>query len=72
MTVEPIETADASPEARALHADPQAVPADVWREVRAHWGEAHIVDAAFVVTLFEGITRFVDAMGVQLELIVAR
>jgi len=58
--------------ARALHADPQAVPAEVWRDARAHWSEAQIVDAAFVVTLFEGITRFVDAMGVQLEPMFAR
>lgn len=58
--------------ARALHADPQTVPAEVWREARAHWSEAQIVDAAFVVTLFEGITRFVDAMGVELEPMFAR
>lgn len=53
--------------ARALHADAAAIPAEVWTELHGHWSEAQIVDAAFVVTLFEGITRLVDALGVEAE-----
>ncbi len=53
--------------ARALHADAHHVPAPVWAAARAACTEAEIVDAAFVACLFEGITRFADGMGVEIE-----
>ena len=43
------------------------MPADVWAAARAACTEAEIVDAAFVTCLFEGITRFADGMGVEIE-----
>lgn len=51
----------------AMCRDATDVPAHVWRALRRHWSEAEIVDAAFVVSFYTAVSRFVDALGVPLE-----
>lgn len=47
--------------------DANRVPRHLWDQLKSHWSEAQIVDAAFVVTTYIAISKFGDALGVGLE-----
>jgi len=47
--------------------DANRVPKSLWDRLHAHWSEAQIVDAAFVITTYIAVSKFGDALGVRLE-----
>lgn len=47
--------------------DANRIPNHLWARLRAHWTEAQIVDAAFVITTYIAVSKFGDALGVSLE-----
>ncbi len=47
--------------------DANRVPKELWDRLHAHWNEAQIVDAVFVITIYIAVSKFGDALGVQLE-----
>ncbi|MGF6861176.1 4-carboxymuconolactone decarboxylase [Rhodobacteraceae bacterium MBR-64] len=47
--------------------DANRVPKDLWKRLHDHWSEAQIVDAAFVITTYIAVSKFGDALGVELE-----
>lgn len=47
--------------------DANRVSNELWERLKANWTEPQIVDAAFVVTTYIGISKFGDALGVALE-----
>ncbi|MDH3666845.1 MAG: carboxymuconolactone decarboxylase family protein [Paracoccaceae bacterium] len=47
--------------------DANRVPKGLWDRLHAHWTEAQIVDAAFVITTYIAVSKFGDALGVELE-----
>lgn len=47
--------------------DANRVPKALWDRLHAHWTEAQIVDAAFVITTYIAVSKFGDALGVELE-----
>lgn len=47
--------------------DANRVSKDLWDRLHAHWTEAQIVDAAFVITTYIMVSKFGDALGVELE-----
>lgn len=47
--------------------DANRVPKELWDRLHKHWNEAEIVDAAFVITIYIAVSKFGDALGVELE-----
>ncbi len=47
--------------------DANRVPKALWDRLHAHWTEPQIVDAVFVITIYIAVSKFGDALGVQLE-----
>ena len=47
--------------------DANRISKDVWERLHKHWTEPQIVDAAFVVTTYIMVSKFGDALGVELE-----
>lgn len=47
--------------------DANRVPKALWDRLHAHWTEPQIVDAAFVITTYIAVSKFGDALGVELE-----
>ncbi len=47
--------------------DANRVSAELWERLHAHWSEAQIVEATFVITTYIMISKFGDALGVELE-----
>ena len=47
--------------------DANRVPKELWDRLHAHWTEPQIVDAAFVITIYIAVSKFGDALGVELE-----
>lgn len=47
--------------------DANRVPKSLWDRLHQHWSEPQIVDAAFVVTTYIAVSKFGDALGVELE-----
>lgn len=47
--------------------DANRVSNDIWDRVKAHYNEAQIVEAVYVITQYIAISKFGDALGVALE-----
>jgi len=47
--------------------DANRVSKELWDRLHKHWTEAQIVDAAFVITTYIAVSKFGDALGVELE-----
>jgi 4-carboxymuconolactone decarboxylase len=47
--------------------DANRVPKELWDRLHAHWNESQIVDATFVITIYIAVSKFGDALGVELE-----
>jgi len=47
--------------------DANRVSKDIWDRVKAHYTEAQIVEAVYVITQYIAISKFGDALGVALE-----
>lgn len=50
-----------------IGADANRVSNDLWDRLHAHWTEPQIVEAAFTITAYIMISKFGDALGVELE-----
>ncbi len=40
---------------------------ELWDRLHKHWTEPQIVDAAYIITQYIAISKFGDALGVELE-----
>jgi len=47
--------------------DANRVPKELWDRLHKHWTEPQIVDAVFVITIYIAVSKFGDALGVELE-----
>ncbi|MBS9718146.1 carboxymuconolactone decarboxylase family protein [Pseudohalocynthiibacter aestuariivivens] len=47
--------------------DANRVSKGLWDRLHEHWTDAQIVDAAFVITTYIAVSKFGDALGVELE-----
>jgi len=47
--------------------DANQVSDELWDRLRQHWSEPQIVDAVFVITIYIAVSKFGDALGVELE-----
>lgn len=47
--------------------DANNVPEELWTRVHEHWTEPQIVEAVFVITTYIMVSKFGDALGVELE-----
>ncbi len=47
--------------------DANNVSAELWERLHANWSEPQIVDAVFVITIYIAVSKFGDALGVELE-----
>jgi len=47
--------------------DANRVPKELWDRLHSHWTEPQIVDAVFVITTYIAVSKFGDALGVELE-----
>jgi AhpD family alkylhydroperoxidase len=47
--------------------DANRVSAELWERLHANWSEPEIVDAVFVITIYIAVSKFGDALGVELE-----
>lgn len=47
--------------------DANRVPQALWERLHRHWTDPQIVDAAFVITIYIAVSKFGDALGVELE-----
>ncbi|MEX3007427.1 carboxymuconolactone decarboxylase family protein [Hoeflea sp. TYP-13] len=47
--------------------DANHVSEELWERLHAHWSEPQIVDAVFVITIYIAVSKFGDALGVELE-----
>ena len=47
--------------------DANNISDDIWQKVKAHYSEAQIVEAVYVITQYIAISKFGDALGVILE-----
>jgi 4-carboxymuconolactone decarboxylase len=47
--------------------DANRVSAELWERLHANWSESEIVDAVFVITIYIAVSKFGDALGVELE-----
>ncbi len=47
--------------------DANRIPKELWERVHAHWSEPQIVEAVFTITTYIMVSKFGDALGVELE-----
>ncbi len=47
--------------------DANRVSKSLWDRLHANWTEPQIVEAAFVITIYIAVSKFGDALGVELE-----
>ena len=47
--------------------DANRVSKELWNRLHANWTEPQIVDAVFVITIYIAVSKFGDALGVELE-----
>ena len=47
--------------------DANRIPKALWERVHAHWSEPQIVEAVFTITTYIMVSKFGDALGVELE-----
>lgn len=47
--------------------DANRIPKELWERLHEHWTDAQIVEAAFVITTYIMVSKFGDALGVELE-----
>lgn len=47
--------------------DANRVSKELWDRLHANWTEPQIVDATFVITIYIAVSKFGDALGVELE-----
>ena len=47
--------------------DANRVSKELWERLHANWTEPQIVDAVFVITIYIAVSKFGDALGVELE-----
>ena len=47
--------------------DANRVSKELWDRLHKHWSEPEIVDAVFVITIYIAVSKFGDALGVELE-----
>ncbi len=47
--------------------DANRVPKELWDRLHQHWTEPQIVDATFVICIYIAVSKFGDALGVELE-----
>jgi AhpD family alkylhydroperoxidase len=47
--------------------DANCVPKELWDRLHQHWTEPQIVEATFVITTYIMVSKFGDALGVELE-----
>ncbi|MDE2150306.1 MAG: carboxymuconolactone decarboxylase family protein [Gammaproteobacteria bacterium] len=47
--------------------DPEQIPADVWTRVKSYYDDGQIVELAVTVGAYIQVSKFGDALGVQLE-----
>ena len=47
--------------------DANRVPKELWDRLHQHWTEPQIVDAVFVICMYIAVSKFGDALGVELE-----
>lgn len=47
--------------------DANRVSKELWERLHKHWTEPQIVDAVFVITIYIAVSKFGDALGVELE-----
>ncbi len=47
--------------------DANRVSEELWSRLHQHWTEPQIVDAVFVITIYIAVSKFGDALGVELE-----
>ncbi|MGI9316853.1 MAG: carboxymuconolactone decarboxylase family protein [bacterium] len=47
--------------------DANRVSKELWERLHANWSEPQIVDAVFVITIYIAVSKFGDALGVELE-----
>ncbi len=47
--------------------DANRIPKELWDRVHRHWSEPQIVEAVFVTTTYIMVSKFGDALGVELE-----
>ncbi len=47
--------------------DANSVSRELWDRLHKHWSEPEIVDAVFVITTYIAVSKFGDALGVELE-----
>jgi len=47
--------------------DANSVSDELWQRLHDHWSESQIVEAAFVITTYIMVSKFGDALGVELE-----
>lgn len=47
--------------------DANRVSKDLWDRLHAHFSEPQIVEAVFVITIYIAVSKFGDALGVELE-----
>jgi len=50
-----------------IREDANRVSKSLWERLHANWSEPEIVDAAFVTTIYIAVSKFGDALGVELE-----
>ena len=47
--------------------DANRLPKELWDRLHRHWTEPQIVDATFVICIYIAVSKFGDALGVELE-----
>ncbi|MEM7225064.1 MAG: carboxymuconolactone decarboxylase family protein [Pseudomonadota bacterium] len=47
--------------------DANRVPAELWERLHKHFTEPQIVEAVFTITIYIAVSKFGDALGVELE-----
>jgi len=47
--------------------DANRIPKDTWERMHQHFSEAQIVEAVFTITVYIAVSKFGDALGVELE-----
>ncbi|MDZ4350889.1 MAG: carboxymuconolactone decarboxylase family protein [Xanthomonadaceae bacterium] len=52
--------------------DPEGIPADVWTKVKSYYDDGQIVEIVATVGAYIQVSKFGDALGVQLEAVFAQ
>lgn len=47
--------------------DANRISKDLWNRVKSHYSEPQIVEAVFTITIYIAVSKFGDALGVELE-----